>query len=128
MGGDLPSAPERLDSVAPFCKPDTMNNRLPPAWSKHLKDPSGKRIPQPKTGQPKARPLSIARDALHARDDTWRRPETAFIGADAGAKRPPALALLRLRTDERHRGGKRADDRGEGRATKHGIGSLERSF
>jgi tetratricopeptide (TPR) repeat protein len=34
-----------------------MSNRLPRAWSKHLKDPSGARI---KTGQPKAKPSSPA--------------------------------------------------------------------
>ncbi|MEZ2332719.1 sulfotransferase [Mesorhizobium sp. RCC_202] len=43
-----------------------MNNRLPPAWSKHLKAPSGPRISQSKTGPSKATPLSHtqADDAL----------------------------------------------------------------
>ncbi|MBZ9744747.1 sulfotransferase [Mesorhizobium sp. CO1-1-7] len=43
-----------------------MNNRLPPAWSKHLKGPPGPKIPQSKIAQPKASPQSRARldDAL----------------------------------------------------------------
>ncbi|PWJ92878.1 tetratricopeptide repeat protein [Mesorhizobium loti] len=43
-----------------------MNNRLPPAWSKHLKAPSGPKNPQPKTAQPKTNPPSRAQldDAL----------------------------------------------------------------
>ncbi|MFD1987795.1 tetratricopeptide repeat-containing sulfotransferase family protein [Mesorhizobium newzealandense] len=43
-----------------------MNNRLPPAWSKHLKTSSGPKIPQPKIVQSKAKPLSRAQadDAL----------------------------------------------------------------
>ena len=35
-----------------------MSNRLPPAWSKHLKVPSGPKIAPPKTTQPKVNPLS----------------------------------------------------------------------
>jgi tetratricopeptide (TPR) repeat protein len=43
-----------------------MSNRLPPAWSKHLKGPPGPKNLQPKTAQPKANPLSRAQldDAL----------------------------------------------------------------
>ncbi|TPN53595.1 tetratricopeptide repeat protein [Mesorhizobium sp. B1-1-9] len=43
-----------------------MNNRLPPAWSKHLKAPSGSKIPHPKIAQPQANQLSRAQadDAL----------------------------------------------------------------
>ena len=43
-----------------------MNNRLPPAWSRHLKTPSGPKNPQPKIAQPKASSRSQAQadDAL----------------------------------------------------------------
>ncbi|BCG81397.1 tetratricopeptide repeat-containing sulfotransferase family protein [Mesorhizobium sp. 113-3-3] len=43
-----------------------MNNRLPPAWSRHLKTPSGPKKSQPKIAQPKASTLSQAQadDAL----------------------------------------------------------------
>ncbi|MBZ9681582.1 MULTISPECIES: tetratricopeptide repeat-containing sulfotransferase family protein [unclassified Mesorhizobium] len=43
-----------------------MNNRLPPAWSKHLKTPSGPKNPQSKIAEPKAGSLSHAQadDAL----------------------------------------------------------------
>ncbi|TPI32547.1 hypothetical protein FJW08_08930 [Mesorhizobium sp. B3-2-1] len=43
-----------------------MSNRLPPAWSKHLKTSSGPKISQPKIAQPKANPPSQAQadDAL----------------------------------------------------------------
>lgn len=50
-----------------------MNNRLPPAWSKHLKGPLGAKIPQPKTGQPNTGPLSPAQA-----DDAMLRQALTF--------------------------------------------------
>ncbi|MGX8008755.1 tetratricopeptide repeat-containing sulfotransferase family protein [Mesorhizobium sp. ORM8.1] len=46
-----------------------MNNRLPPAWSKHLKASSGPKIPQAKTAQPKTKPQLSA----HADDALLRQ-------------------------------------------------------
>ena len=46
-----------------------------------------------------------------ARHRFGRRPEQAFVGAEAGAERPAARALLRLRPDERHERGQAFDER-----------------
>ena len=48
-----------------------------------------------------------------------RGAEAALIGADAGAKGPAAVTLLRFGPDERHRGRQRTDEGGKKRSGRH---------
>jgi hypothetical protein len=57
---------------------------------------------------------------FHGRDGLRRWSKYAFIGADAGAEGAAAVAILRLRPDERHGRGQLVDDRGEA-VGGHGI-------
>ncbi len=61
----------------------------------------------------------------HGLDRARRRPEHAFIGADARAEKPAALTLLRFRPDEGHGRGQVLDDVGIRRERHAGFLILE---
>ena len=60
-------------------------------------------------------PVAVGGGA-HGGQRFGRRPKQAFVGAEAGAERPAARALLRLGADERHERGQAFDQCGEARA------------
>jgi tetratricopeptide (TPR) repeat protein len=64
-----------LDSASFFCWRETMNNRLPPAWAKHLKtQPASPKIAQsPKAGVPKLQPSKAGPSRAQADEQLLRQ-------------------------------------------------------